>query len=52
MLFTIMHNVNEVKNVYDIFKIIHNNLNDVMNTVNHVKHKLKHDVIKHEKLND
>ena len=47
-----MHNVNNNKNVYDIFKTIHNNLNNVINTVNYVKHKLKYNVIKHKKLND
>ena len=50
MLFIIMCNMNKIKNVYDIFKIIYNNLNDVINVVNHIKCKLKHDVIKCKKL--
>ena len=52
MLFTVMHNINKIKNIYDIFKTVYNNLNDIMNIVNYVKHKLKHDVIKHKKLNN
>ena len=39
------------KNAYDFLEIIHNNLNDAMNAMNHMKHKLKHDVVKHEQLN-
>ena len=52
MLFTIVCDINEIKNVYNIFKTVHNNLNDVMNIVNHVKCKLKCDIVEHEKLNN
>ena len=52
MLFTIVCNINKVKNVYNIFKTVYNSLNDVMNTVNHIKCKLKCDIIKCEKLNN
>ena len=52
MLFTIICDMNEVKNVYDILKTVYNSLNDVINAVNHVKCKLKCDTIKYEKLND
>ena len=40
------------ENAYDFFKTIHNSLNDVMNAVNHVKCKLKHNVIKCEQFNE
>ena len=52
MLFIIVHDINKIKNVYNIFKIVYNNLNDVMNIVNHVKCKLKCDIVKCKKLNN
>ena len=52
MLFIIVYNVNEVKNIYNIFKTICNSLNDVINIVNYIKCKLKYNVIKCKKLND
>ena len=52
MLFIIICNINKAKNVYNIFKIICNSLNNIINVVNHVKCKLKHNVIKCKKLND
>ena len=52
MLFIIICDINEAKNVYNIFKTVCNNLNDVINIINYIKHKLKYNVIKYEKLNN
>ena len=47
-----MCNMNEIKNVYNIFKIVCNNLNNVIHIVNYVKCRLKYDIVKCKKLNN
>ena len=42
----------KVKNAYNLFNTIYNSLNDAINVMNYVKHKLKHETVKHVKLDE